>query len=110
MSKSIIIAMSLLMGSAVAASAASIDTVRDRQADRIEQGRESGKITWTEGLQLRAQQNRIARTEAEFKSKGYLTTSERRELRYMQREASENIADKKHNGWSRVWWLPRVGY
>jgi hypothetical protein len=110
MSKSVIIAMSLLMGSAVAASAASIDTVKERQADRIEQGRESGKITWTEGLKLRAEQNRIARTEAEFRSDGYLSTSERRKLRTMQKAAAEHIYDEKHDSWKRVWWVPRFGY
>ena len=109
MKNAILIATSLLLTSAAAASAASVDSVRDRQADRIEYGRETGKITWTEGLGLRAEQYRIARTEAEFRSDGYLSASERRKLRVMQNEAAEHIGEEKHNGWHRVWWLPRVG-
>jgi hypothetical protein len=38
-----------------------------------------------------------------------LSSSERRKLRVMQNDAAEHIGDEKHNGWSRVWWLPRVG-
>ena len=106
----ILIATSLLLVSGVAASAASVDATKDRQADRIEHGRETGKITWTEGLRLRSEQNNIARTEAAFRSDGYLSASERRKLRVMQNEAAEHIGDEKHNGWHRVWWLPRVGH
>lgn len=104
-----VIAGSLMLASTVSASAHSVDAARDRQADRIEQGRETGKITWTEGLRLRGEQYKIARTEAEYRSDGYLSASERRKLRVMQNEAAEHIGDEKHNGWSRVWWLPRVG-
>jgi hypothetical protein len=109
MKNAILIATSLLLASGAAASAASIDAVKDRQADRIEHGRETGKITWTEGLGLRAEQNKITRTEATFRSDGYLSASERRKLRVMQNEAAEHIGDENHNGWRRVWWLPRVG-
>jgi hypothetical protein len=109
MNKIALIATGLLIATSAAASANSIDATRDRQADRIEHGRETGKITWTEGLKLRAEQNRIARTEAEYKEKGYLTKSERRDLRERQEEAAEHISEKKNNGWSRVWWLPRFG-
>ena len=76
---------------------------------RIEQGRQTGKITWTEGLKLRAEQKRIASKEAQFRSDGYLSPSERRQLRAMQNDASEHIADEKSDGWRRAWWLPRVG-
>jgi hypothetical protein len=109
MKNAIIIATSLLIASTAAASATSVDAVKDRQADRIEHGRETGKITWTEGLRLRSEQNKIARAEVEYRSDGYLSASERRKLRVMQNEAAEHIGDEKHNGWSRVWWLPRVG-
>src|SRR5450755_4231795 len=57
-----VIAGSLMLASTVSASAHSVDAARDRQADRIEQGRETGKITWTEGLRLRGEQYKIART------------------------------------------------
>jgi hypothetical protein len=92
-----------------AASAACINDRQEYLAKRIEQGRHSGKFSWTEGLKLRAEQKRIANKEAQFKSDGYLTKSERRQLRYMQNDASEHIADEKSDSRKRAWWLPRVG-
>jgi len=109
MNKIILIAASALVATSVAASAASINTRQDYQANRIEQGRKTGKITWTEGLKLRAEQKRIANKKAEYKSDGYLSTSERRKLRVMQNKASQHISAQKNDGWSRAWWLPRVG-
>ena len=110
MKKIALIATGLLIATSAAASANSIDATKDRQADRIEHGRETGKITWTEGLKLRAEQRRIARTEAEYEAKGYLTKSERRDLRdHAGRRPLSTSAEEKNNGWSRIWWLPRVG-
>jgi hypothetical protein len=109
MKKVFLIATSLLIAGTAAASAHSIDGTQYRQAKRIEQGRQSGKITWTEGLKLRAEQNKIARKEADFRSDGYLSSSEKRKLHVMQKKAGKNIAQQKHDGWKRVWWLPRVG-
>ncbi len=109
MNKIAIIATGLLVATSAAASAHSIDATRDRQSDRIEYGRQTGKITWTEGLRLRAEQRRIARTEAALESKGYLTKSEHRTIRAMQEDAAEHIAAEKNDGWRRLWWLPRVG-
>ena len=105
-----LIAASALMATTAVASANSIDKAQARQEKRIEYGRETGQITWTEGLTLRAEQRKIARKEAEFRSDGHLSTREYRKLHAMQEEAAEHIADEKHNGWHRVWWLPRVGY
>jgi len=98
-----------LIASTAAVSAASINDRQDYQASRIERGRETGKITWTEGLKLRAEQRRIANQEAAFRSDGYLSKSERRKIRYMQNDASEHIADEKSDARRRPWWLPRVG-
>jgi len=109
MKKVLLIATTLLMATTAAASAAGIDTVQSRQAKRIEHGRQTGKITWTEGLKLRAEQNRIANKEAALRSDGYLSKSDRRKLRVMQKAASKHIAQESHDGWRRVWWLPRVG-
>ncbi len=109
MNKVALIATTLLVATTAAASAASIDGTQAHQAKRIEQGRETGKITWTEGLKLRAEQNKIKRTEAEYRSDGHLSTCEYRKLKTMQKEASKHIAQEKHDGWQRVWWLPRVG-
>ena len=105
MNKIILATATALIATTAAASAASVDARQDYQAKRIEQGRQSGKITWTEGLKLK----RIANKEAQFKSDGYLTKSERRQLRYMQNDASEHTADEKSDSRKRAWWLPRVG-
>jgi hypothetical protein len=110
MKKVLFIAASALIATTAVASAASINGKQSYQANKIEKGRESGKITWTEGLKLHAEQKKIARAEAEFKSDGYLSTSERRKLAKMQHDAGKDIAKAKNNSWSRVWWLPRVGY
>ena len=109
MKRVFLIVTSLLIAGTAAASAHSIDGTQYRQGKRIEQGRQSGKITWTEGLKLRAEQNRIANKEAALRFDGYLSKSDRRTLRAMQRDASKHIVQEKHDGWSRVWWLPRVG-
>jgi hypothetical protein len=109
MNKIALIAGTVLIATTAGASAASIDGTQKWQAKRIEQGRETGKITWTEGLKLRAEQNRIAKVEANYKSDGYLSTSERRKLRAMQSDASEHISTEKSDGWKRAWWLPRFG-
>lgn len=109
MNKIILATATALIATTVVASAASISDRQDYQADRIEQGRKTGKITWTEGLKLRAEQKRIANKEAQYKSDGYLSKSERRSIRYMQNDASEHIADEKNDARRRVWWLPRFG-
>jgi len=109
MNKIILAAATALVATTAAASADTVSRRQAQQADRIEQGRQSGSITWTEGLKLRAEQKRIARTEDAYRDKGYLTASERRDLRNKQNQASANIADKKTNGWARAWWAPRVG-
>ncbi len=109
MKKVFLIATSLLIAGTAAASAHSIDGTQYRQAKRIEHGRQTGQITWTEGLKLRAEQNRIARKEAEFRSDGYVSKSEHRKLRLMQKKASKHIAHEAHDGRRRAWWLPRVG-
>lgn len=109
MNKIILAAATALVGMSVAANAASINDRQEYQAKRIEQGRKSGKITWVEGLKLRAEQRKIARKEAEFRDDGYLNKSERKKLTKMQNNASEHIADEKNDGWKRASWLPRVG-
>lgn len=109
MKKIILAAATALVATTAVASADTIARRQAQQADRIEQGRQTGSITWTEGLKLRAEQKHIARTEDAYRDKGYLTKSERRELRSMQNEASASIAEKKYNSRERAWFLPRVG-
>ena len=86
-----------------------INDRQDRQADRIEDGRSAGSITWREGLKLRAEQRRIARAEAAFRADGHLDRQERRVLTSMQDRASSHIRAERRDGWRRAWWAPRIG-
>lgn len=107
-----IAAAGLVLFSATTASAASsrsINERQDRQADRIEDGRRSGKITWREGIKLRAEQRRINNVKRQFKSDGHLDRQERRILSNMQDGASSHIRSERRDGWRRAWWAPRVG-
>jgi hypothetical protein len=109
---SLIAAAGLVMSSAVAAAAHSSNAInyrQDRQADRIEDGRRSGSITWREGLKLRAEQRRIKRVEQNFRSDGHLDRQERRILTNMQDNASSHIRSERRDSWRRAWWAPRVG-
>lgn len=106
---SLIAAVGLVLGSAVAASAHGVNDRQDRQADRIEDGRRGGGITWREGIKLRAEQRRIASTERAFRSDGRLDRQERRVLSNMQDRASAHIHNERSDGWRRAWWAPRVG-
>jgi len=110
MKKVLFIAAAALVGTTAIASAHSIDGTQAWQAKRIEQGRKSGKITWTEGLKLRAEQRRIKRLEAKYRADGYLSKSEHQKLKKLQRKASKHIRQEKNDGWKRASWAPRVGY
>jgi len=107
--KKLVLIATALAATTVAASAGSVNGTQQRQLDRIEQGRKSGSITWTEGIKLRAEQNRIKSKEAQYRSDGYLSRNERNELKSMQRQASKNITNEKYDGKARPSWLPRVG-
>lgn len=106
---SVVAALGLVLVSAAAASANSINDRQDRQGDRIEDGRRAGSITWREGLKLRAEQRRIGNVERSFRSDGRLDRQERRILTNMQDRASQHIRDERRDGWRRAWWAPRVG-
>jgi len=107
--KAIFITAAILIATAGTASAYSNDARQRSQANRIEAGRDSGEITWREGIKLRRQQSEIMRTQAQMRSDGHLSRNERKTLRRMQDNAGRNIAHKNNNGWHRAWWLPRFG-
>jgi hypothetical protein len=109
MYRAIPLALMLSIAVPAVASADVISNRQDRQAERIEQGRNTGSITWTEGIKLRAEQRKIDRTKSAMESKGYLTRSDRAKLAQMQNKASHNIRSEKNDGWHRLWGLPRVG-
>jgi hypothetical protein len=114
MTKIILIAASALIASTVAASAYSpsrgdIDARQQRQLGAIEQGRQTGSITWGEGLKLRSQQRLISRTEAQLAADGKLSARDRRYLNSMQDGAREEIVNEKTDRRRRLWFLPRFG-
>lgn len=109
MNRTIPLAVILALAAPAAASADVIGDRQARHAEWIEHGRNVGEITWTEGIKLRAEQNRIARTRAAMESKGYLTKSDRTKLAEMQNTAARNIRAEQRDNWHRLRWLPRVG-
>ncbi|MCB1522443.1 MAG: hypothetical protein KDJ37_17995 [Hyphomicrobiaceae bacterium] len=111
-SKIITLAAAMLVGSTALASAHSVKPVDKRfekQAYSIEQGRRSGKITWTEGIKLRAEQRRIAAVRNAYLADGRLTRAEARDLRQRQQAARWHIIAEKNDSRRRLFGLPRVG-
>jgi hypothetical protein len=103
-------AAALLVATSAMAQANSIEDRQLRQYGRIEEGRQDGSITWREGLQLRAEQKRIARLEQALENRhGRLTRRNWRYLHHLQNDASEHIEAEKDNNHYRPAWLPRVG-
>ena len=113
MFRSIVIASTLLVVTAANAFAhetkADIDARYQRQLGQIEQGRQSGAITWREGLKLRAEEQAVARREAVMMQDGKLSKKERAELSNLQAKVGADIEEKSTNSWRRPFWLPRVG-
>jgi len=95
---------------ATAASADSTSHKLDRQAAAIEAGRQSGKITWTEGVKLRSEQRAIARLKGRYiANDGHLSWSEKRVLDKKLKTARQNIKEEKSDSLKRWSGLPRVG-
>jgi len=72
-----------------------------RQKERIKEGVQSGQLTKKEARHLRREQKRIKAKEAAMKSDGTLTKGERKELQQDLNEASEHIAEQKHDAQTR---------
>ncbi len=114
MSKTLAIATGLLIATSASAFAhtpthADIEAREQRQLGAIEQGRQDGSITWSEGLKLRAEQKRIKQAEEAYEADGHLSLGERRNLRALQDQARQDIVSEKSDGWHRPRWLPRWG-
>lgn len=92
-----------------APSHSAIEAREQRQQSAIEEGRDSGTITWREGLKLRAEQRRIRQLEAAYEADGRLSKTERSILAAQQDQARNHIISEKNDGWHRPWWLPRFG-
>ena len=114
MTKIALIATSVLLATSASAFArtpshSDIEAREQRQLGEIEQGRQSGAITWSEGLKLRAEQRRITAVEEAAEADGRVSRAERARLQGLQNQAYQNIESEKHDGWHRWWWLPRFG-
>jgi hypothetical protein len=103
------LAIALLATSSAAAFAGRVDDRREHQFYKIEEGRQDGSITWTEGLKLRGEQKKISKVESILKSDGYLSRKDRRILNKMQNKAAYDIGSQSNDRWQRVWWMPRFG-
>jgi hypothetical protein len=97
-----------VMASAFSASAHSIENRSVEQRLTIEQGRQSGSITWLEGRRLRAEQQKIIRIEQALKSDGRLSGKDRRVLKTLQDQAEARIVAEKTDNRRRRF-LPRIG-
>ena len=107
MKSTAIIATALITLTSGAAFAHSNTARQYEQLDRIEQGREEGSITWTEGIKLRREQATIAQRKIELESDGRLSRADKRELYEMQNRAGAHITHEANDGWRRLWWWPR---
>ena len=103
------LASAFVVAGTATASAHSVEKRQINQRLAIEQGRQTGSITWIEGRRLRAEQQRIQRMEKILKADGYLSASDRRILANMQNEARRNIIAEKTDNRRRLGFLPRVG-
>ena len=74
-----------------------IDQRQQNQAQRIDQGVQSGALTSRETRTLDARENKIANDEAAAKADGVVTPAERTRLRGEERRTSRAVFRKKHN-------------
>jgi hypothetical protein len=114
MKKIALIAVSILVTSSVSALAytpthSDIEAREQRQLGEIEQGRQTGALTWSEGIKLRAEQRRIKNIEDSYEADGSVSKSERSNLKALQDQARQHIVQEQHDGWHRPWWMPRFG-
>jgi hypothetical protein len=107
------LALAALAGAAittatVSASAHSIEQRSIEQRLTIEQGRQSGSITWLEGRRLRAEQQKINRVEQALKSDGKMSGKDKRVLKTLQDQAEARIVAEQTDNRRRRF-LPRIG-
>lgn len=88
------------VGSSAASHAqrSSFATRQGNQANRIQKGISDGSLTSEEASALKAKQSQIAEAKDRAMADGKIDKKERKELRKMQREASRDIFEQRHNG------------
>lgn len=79
------------------ASTPRIDARQERQAERIEQGRQSGALTEKEAARLEKGQARIQRMEDKAVADGKVSAKERRRIEHAQDVQSRKIRRQKHD-------------
>lgn len=112
--KPLIAAMTLMIAGSSAALAyepnrGAFEDWQTRQMQRIEEGRRSGAITWSEGNGLRAEQRAILARRQELLADGHLSRSDRRHLADMLETADQNIDVRAGDSRRRAWFMPRFG-
>lgn len=99
------IVMPLLLGALllpVAANAQGINSQRENQRDRIQQGVRNGSLTPREARDLREREARITRSERrDRRSGGHLSAAERERLQERLNGDSRAIYRQKHDGQTR---------
>jgi hypothetical protein len=106
MTRTLIVATSLLAVMSTGVFADTIDKRQSNQTERIQDARRSGELTLRESMALRAEQARIASMERSAKADGIVTRREAREIGQAQNAASRHIAQESHDGqksWLRKW-------
>ena len=103
MSRTLILAASVI---AVTSGIALADRIDDRQASQaasIREGIRSGELTRREVLELRAEQARITDLERRAKADGVVTRREAAVIEHAQNRAARHIYREKHDS-ERAWW------
>jgi len=78
-----------------------VNARQQNQADRIQQGVQSGELTKREAGKLREERKDIKQLEQAYKSDGTLTSAERKDMHHELNELSNDIHDQKHDAQTR---------
>lgn len=81
-----------------------IDKRQARHHELIQEGRDTGTLTWREARRLTVEQVRIARMKTQFLADGHLDWNERQALRFAQDAANQHIFEARNNADRRRWW------
>lgn len=89
------------MGLAAAQQTPGVDKRQKVQRARIKEGVNSGEVTRTEAVRLRAEQRHIRRAERRAKADGTVTPQEKARLHRKQNKASRDIRRQKNDDQKR---------
>jgi uncharacterized membrane protein YebE (DUF533 family) len=104
LTRSLIVAATVVTSLGALAATASADSIDRRQFNqdrRIDQGVRSGTLTRGEALRLEAEQARIRELERRAKADGHVDRYERFRINQAQNAASRHIYQEKHDGQGR---------